>query len=289
MSIISIYNQLESYETIRIHTLYKSYYLNIYILNMLRQEMENNPKINGLKGQINEAHQDYEDMKRTREEAKKQLEAKFLDIYKKLEKLKESMDTESVRVNNSLKAFQNKFEYMINDLRKEIKDEADKEMKYVRDKFDYQENYLKKLEKMIIEEKEERIKQNDQQLNPIREKLVELKNENEKEKEERIKGEKDILRIIDDSVYEINEDISKVKDDSNAKQVLLKEELKLDMKNRDGYLDDFQRRIQNEILLIKDNIYLEMSNRFLHQNEIIDNISNFLKTFQDTLKVVGKE
>lgn len=289
MSIISIYNQLESYETIRIHTLYKSYYLNIYILNMLRQEMENNPKINGLKGQINEAHQDYEDMKRTREEAKKQLEAKFLDIYKKLEKLKESMDTESVRVNNSLKAFQNKFEYMINDLRKEIKDEADKEMKYVRDKFDYQENYLKKLEKMIIEEKEERIKQNDQQLNPIREKLVELKNENEKEKEERIKGEKDILRIIDDSVYEINEDISKVKDDSNAKQVLLKEELKFDMKNRDGYLDDFQRRIQNEILLIKDNIYLEMSNRFLHQNEIIDNISNFLKTFQDTLKVVGKE
>lgn len=256
---------------------------------MLRQEMENNPKINGLKGQINEAHQDYEDMKRTREEAKKQLEAKFLDIYKKLEKLKESMDTESVRVNNSLKAFQNKFEYMINDLRKEIKDETDKERKYVRDKFDYQENYLKKLEKMIIEEKEERIKQNDQQLNPIRERLAELKNENEKEKEERIKGEKDILRIIDDSVYEINEDIIKVKDDSNAKQVLLKEELKLDMKNRDGYLDDFQRRIQNEILLIKDNIYLEMSNRFLHQNEIIDNISNFLKTFQDTLKVVGKE
>jgi hypothetical protein len=34
---------------------------------------------------------------------------------------------------------------------------------------------------------------------------------------------------------------------------------------------------------------MEMDNRFAHQNEIVDNISNFLKTFQDTLKIVGKD
>ena len=47
--------------------------------------------------------------------------------------------------------------------------------------------------------------------------------------------------------------------------------------------------MQNEVKLVKDEIYGEMDNRFNHQNEIVDNISNFLKTFQDTLKVVGKD
>lgn len=32
-----------------------------------------------------------------------------------------------------------------------------------------------------------------------------------------------------------------------------------------------------------------MDNRFDHQNQIIDNLSNIVKTFQDTLKVIGKD
>ena len=47
--------------------------------------MKKNEKLDGLQGQIGEMHNDFEDMKRTREEARKQLEAKFLDIYKIIE------------------------------------------------------------------------------------------------------------------------------------------------------------------------------------------------------------
>jgi hypothetical protein len=32
-----------------------------------------------------------------------------------------------------------------------------------------------------------------------------------------------------------------------------------------------------------------MENRFSHQDQIIDNLSNVVKTFSDTLKVIGKE
>ena len=55
---------------------------------MLKKEMKDNQKLNGLAGQIGEMHNDYEDMKRAREEARKQLEAKFQDIYKRLQKKK---------------------------------------------------------------------------------------------------------------------------------------------------------------------------------------------------------
>ena len=36
-----------------------------------------------------------------------------------------------------------------------------------------------------------------------------------------------------------------------------------------------------------EGIQKEMDNRFEHQDKIVDNLSNVVKTFQDTLKVIG--
>jgi predicted phage tail protein len=79
--------------------------------------MKDNQKLSGLQSQIGDMHSDFEDMKRTREEAKKQLEAKFLDIYKKISDMKEAIAVEAKRVNDSLQAFQSKFEYLLNELK----------------------------------------------------------------------------------------------------------------------------------------------------------------------------
>ena len=35
------------------------------------------------------------------------------------------------------------------------------------------------------------------------------------------------------------------------------------------------------------NLEKEMHNRFEHQDKIVDNLSNIVKTIQDTLKVIG--
>ena len=77
--------------------------------------MKKNEKLDGLQGQIGEMHNDFEDMKRTREEARKQLEAKFLDIYKKIQTLKEALEAEAKRVNDSLRAFESKFTFLLNE------------------------------------------------------------------------------------------------------------------------------------------------------------------------------
>lgn len=256
---------------------------------MLKKEMENNPKLKGLEGQIIEAYKDFEDMKRTREEARKQLEAKFQDIYKKIEKLKEAMDAETMRVNNSLKAFQNKFEFLINELTQNFNKQMNDEKDFIRNKFNEQENVMKKLEQMIIEEREERLRHSDEQLRPIKAHLQKLDDQHEQEKNDRIQGEKDLIRMMDDNVFEINENITKETKERETKITLMKEEFKQEINNRDNAFDEFKRKIMNEIRITKDEIVLEMTNRFSHQNEIIDNISNFLKTFQDTLKVVGKD
>ncbi len=45
---------------------------------------EDNEKLGNLGGQMDEMRSDFVEMKRTRDEAKKQLEAKFQDVYRKI-------------------------------------------------------------------------------------------------------------------------------------------------------------------------------------------------------------
>lgn len=256
---------------------------------MLKNEMKDNQKLNGLQGQLGQMHNDFEDMKRTREEARKQLEAKFQDIYKKIQTLKEDLAAQSKRVNDSLKAFESKFTFLLNELKETLSKSIEEEKAFVREKFDAHEKKMESLEEMIKQEREERLKQTDVMLEPIRKELAELKAQQQKETKEREEGEKEIIRNINDNVYEINEKIKREKDDRDAKINILKEENSKEIKVRDQNFSDYQNKVANDLKVLKDEIYYEMENRFAHQNQIVDNISNFLKTFQDTLKVVGKD
>ena len=167
---------------------------------MLKKEMKDNQKLKGLDGQMGEMKNDFEDMKRTREEARKQLEAKFQDIYKKLAALKESLDTEAKRVNNSLKAFESKFVCLLNELKDELHKEMEEEKKYVHNKLDEHEKHLNDLEKKLEQEKEERLKQNQDTLGNIQNRLTNLEEASKQEKIDREEGEKEIIRNINDNV-----------------------------------------------------------------------------------------
>lgn len=59
-----------------------------------------------------------EDMKRNREEARKQLEARFQDVYRKIDNTKDFVVSEGVRINGTLIAFQSKFETKLDELDK---------------------------------------------------------------------------------------------------------------------------------------------------------------------------
>ena len=45
-------------------------------------------------------------------------------------------------------------------------------------------------------------------------------------------------------------------------------------------MDEFRR--------LREQLELEMDERFDNQDEILDNLSNTIKTFQDTMKIVGQ-
>ena len=256
---------------------------------MLKKEMKDNQKLKGLDGQMSEMHNDFEDIKRTREEARKQLEAKFQDIYKKLAALKEALETEAKRVNNSLKAFESKFLCLLNELKDDLKKEIEEEKKFVRDKFLEHEKHKKKKKKKLEKEREERLKQNEDTLGNIQNRLTMLEEAQKQEKVDREEGEKEIIKNINDNVYELNSKLDREKGDRNTKLKILNEKMENELTKRDKCIADLSNKNTDDLKMLKDELYAEMENRFAHQNQIIDNISNFLKTFQETLKIMGKD
>jgi len=77
-----IINDLYSLILIIIAKLYKENFLTSYRSNtMYEATLKDNLKLNGLRGQMNEMDNDFEEMMRMRNEAKKRLEEKFKDVY----------------------------------------------------------------------------------------------------------------------------------------------------------------------------------------------------------------
>ena len=53
--------------------------------------------------------------------------------------------------------------------------------------------------------------------------------------------------------------------------------------------ENFHQKSISEFEFLVDNLSKEMDNRFNHQDKIVDNLSNVVKTIQDTLKVIGSD
>jgi len=92
-------------------------------------------------------------MKKTREEAKKQREAKFKDIDVRLNQTENMIKEEEKRVSISLEQFQNRVDVKLNDLKTKTFNEINTEKEYVRKRFADHSKRMDYLEKLIKDEK----------------------------------------------------------------------------------------------------------------------------------------
>ena len=75
-----------------------------------------NEKMTGLDGQMIKLDEDFEQMMIIRNEAKRKLELKFKDVYQKIKDIKQYTAEEGKKVNESLQAYQTKYEQQLRDL-----------------------------------------------------------------------------------------------------------------------------------------------------------------------------
>jgi len=248
-----------------------------------------NPKINALQNQMKNAVNDFQDMIKAREEAKRQLEAKFNDVYSKIQSCKDYTISEGKKVADSLKEFQIKFDNRLSKLDHDMNTKLETVQKNTNDNFKSVNDRISNLEKMIQDEKAERLRQTDENLNPIKEKLKSLTENFDLEKSIRIEQKKELLQKIADEAQKLSETLNKEKTERTLKQNELKDTFKQDLALNKKFVDQFQKDMTEKNDKMRSSVEGEITQRFAHQDEIINNLSIFITKFQETLKVVGKD
>ena len=94
---------------------------------MYEATKKDNLKVLGLDDQIGQVREEFDEMMRLRNEAKRLLELKFKDVYQKIKDNKQHTIDEGKKVNESLKAYQEKYSQQMLDLRAELTEKFDTE------------------------------------------------------------------------------------------------------------------------------------------------------------------
>jgi len=145
------------------------------------------------------------------------------------------------------------------------------------------------IEKAIQEEKEERIRHFNDQLKPILETLAHLDKAFAKEKVDREKKEVEIIKTIVSESKRVYNEIDNEKEERNKRITTLDYDTKHETKVLHNLRESFATKTQTEVHRVGDAIREEMDNRFEHQDKMVENLSNMVRTFQNTLKVLGDD
>jgi hypothetical protein len=125
------------------------------------EHQDDNKGLKDMKNQLHEMDQDYDVMLRERIESKKQLEAKFQDIARKIQANKDFTNAEVKRVRDTLKAFQSKFEYKLKLLREEFEEKIRLMKEHNVDEFRIADDRMDAIEGGIKTEIKDRISETD--------------------------------------------------------------------------------------------------------------------------------
>ena len=217
---------------------------------------------------------DYQDMLVAREETKKQLEAKFQDIHRTFD----FSDSELRRARDTLKAFNSKFTHNLKLMREEFENKIGKFRDYNRKRLQDTTERLDKIENMIVKERNDRIEELDNV------KIDMVKNT---ETATRIQREKEILQTLDDNVYQLEKTVDDEKTERNLNVGKFKDEAKDTLYQYQKSITDFQTKSMNEFNKIKDKVEKDIYDRLEAQDDLVDNLSNSIKNFQETLKKIS--
>ena len=133
-----------------------------------KDHQDDNKELKEMKHQLTEMDHDYDVMLRERLESKKQLEAKFQDIARKIQANKDFTNAEVKRVRDTLKAFTSKFEYKLRLLREDFEEKIRLMREHNRDEFRIAKDRMDNVEDSIHKEVGDRIIESDEALNIVR-------------------------------------------------------------------------------------------------------------------------
>ena len=140
-------------------------------------------------------------------------------------------------------------------------------------------------ERRIKQEREDRVKYHDDHLNPIRAQLANIQAGLIKERKDRITNEKKNIQEIKDESQKMQDLIKEESDTRKRKLGDLDDQMTQDTDLCNKFLDNFERDAGKTADKLLGDLDSEITNRFKHQDEILDNMSTIWQKYLDVLRI----
>jgi len=142
---------------------------------------------------------------------------------------------------------------------------------------------------MIVQERADRIAYTEEKLAPVRAQLDGVTVGLVQERKTRVANEKKVVADIEHECEQMYADIAEERRLRIKRLGDLDDMLTQDTDMTNKFLDKFERQAGNEANRFMSDLETELQSRFEHQDRTLDNMSNFITRFQQTLKIFGKD
>ncbi|KAM3142352.1 hypothetical protein pb186bvf_005509 [Paramecium bursaria] len=256
---------------------------------LTKNQFKMNGTLRPLDKEITQLQQDYEIMKKNREQAKADLQAKFDEVYNKLEDTRKIFIAQSIEINKNMQEFQKKFDSEIQVMEQTQSKQHNQFSIFTDDRLKNLDFDIVKLDKAIEQEKQDRIKAERDNIAAIQKSIDQLFSNFELEKQTRVANEQKNLQKIKDTANQIGNQIDDENTQRNNKYKEIKSYTQEKLESQLRYGEGFEKNTKKEFYQQIDSIEDEMNNRFLHQDNMVDNLRNAVSTIQKTLVILGKD
>ena len=243
---------------------------------MYEATYKENLKVKGLDNQIEQVNEEFDEMMRLRNEAKRLLEEKFKDVYQKIKDNKQHTIDEGKKVNESLKAYQEKYLQQMMDLDNELTVKFTEETTYQHNEIERGNNRMEQLETLLAKEKADRIESLDTQLEPINAAIDKAFTDLDIERNARVQKEREIIDLLQDESSKVLEAITVEQMGRQERQKKLTTKLENELIRQKNKIENIKTNTQGEFRKDHRDTDKEMDNRFEHQDRLINNISHFI-------------
>lgn len=253
-----------------------------------KKNTRNPQKLATLTKQVEGMSSVFDEANKAREEQRRMMDERHADVLRRISSTRDYIQSESRRLHDTLKSFQSKFTFDLNELNTELFKALNTSVAEVRSSIQEVETQLTVLEKDLVKEREERIKSTEEILISMRRQADRLTEGLEKETKIRIAREEEMTKFLQDTVEDLHRTLDTEKFRREQEQMALKEDLDSEQQRLAKRQYQIEKFFEAQVKKLKLSLEEETQNRNDMQDDIVDSVTRFIMALQDNIKDEAK-
>lgn len=247
-----------------------------------------NAKLLKLAQEVERMSEVFEEANRARAEERQLREDMHNDLLRRIQLVRDYMGTETKRLSELMKDFTSKFEKDLQDVKDELMTKLNTKISVANQSLSRLENWSSELDRAIEQERQDRLRETEAVMAPIRKKVARVEEDLVLEQKIRQVRSEELMKDLIEATDSLNNtlDVDKFNREQYFKDlVLVTEDERKSLEKRQIVTREETSQGMDKR---REALNQETQNRIENQDGIVDNVTLFIKRFQENITEEGK-